>query len=140
MGESTNLSKGTLFRITKSTEDFFHWAYLSVSISLKVLQIVQAQLMIFFWIGTKILPYVHFTYFNIFSEDPSGSCTKICDVTLPRLLRVTESRFGHPSLLLTPPSPNNYQTYLDPVPPAIVNDDFSIAYFRFQVGRSISLG
>ena len=34
--------------------------------------------------------YVHFTYFNIFSEDPSGSFTKICDVTLPRLLSHTE--------------------------------------------------
>ena len=48
MCESTNLSKGTLFHITKFTEDFFHWDYLSVSISLKVLQIVHAQIIIFF--------------------------------------------------------------------------------------------
>ena len=41
---------------------------------------------IIFWFGTEILLYVHFTYFNIFYEDPSGSFTKICDVTLPRLL------------------------------------------------------
>ena len=39
---------------------------------------------------------------------------KICDVVLPRLLRVTKSHFGPHSLLLIPPSPNNYQTYLDP--------------------------
>ena len=43
---------------------------------------------LFFWLGTKVLPYVQFTYFNMLSEDPSGSFTKICDVTLPRLLRV----------------------------------------------------
>ena len=42
---------------------------------------------VFFWLGTKIFPYVHFTYSNIFSEDPSGSFTQICDVTLPRLLK-----------------------------------------------------
>ena len=45
-----------------------------------------------------------------------------------------------PSLLLIPPSPNHYYTYLDPVPPAIVKDNLIIAYFRFQVGRSVSLG
>ena len=31
----------------------------------------------------------------------------------------------------TPPSPNHYVTYLDPVLPAIVKDDLNIAYFRF---------
>ena len=40
----------------------------------------------------------------------------------------------------SPPSPNHYVTYLDPVLPAIVKDDLNIAYFRFQVRRSISLG
>ena len=43
---------------------------------------------LFFWLGTKVLSYVRFTYFNMLSKDPSGSFTKICDVTLPRLLRV----------------------------------------------------
>ena len=43
---------------------------------------------LFFWIGTKVLSYVQFKYFSMLSEDPSGSFTKICDVTLPRLLRV----------------------------------------------------
>ena len=62
----------------------------------------------FFWLGTKILPYVQFTYFNIFSEDPSGSFTKICDVALPRLLRITQFYFGPHSLLLISPPPNNY--------------------------------
>ena len=80
--------------------------YLSSSISLKVWKIVHAWIMnLFFWLGTKILPYVQFTYFNILSEDPSGSFTKICDVTLPRLLIVTESRFGPTSFLSIPLPP-----------------------------------
>ena len=40
----------------------------------------------------------------------------------------------------SPPSPNRYYIYLDPVPPAIVKDDLSITYFRFQARRSILLG
>jgi len=57
------------------------------------------------------------------------------DATLPLFLRVTE-----PSLLPSPHSPNQYMTYLDPVPPTIGKDDSNIAYFFFQVGRSVSLG
>ena len=29
-----------------------------------------------------MIPYVQFTYFNIFSQESSGSFTKICDVAL----------------------------------------------------------
>ena len=58
-----------------------------------------------------------------------------CDVTLPRLLRVTIS----PSTPLTL-FPNHYNTNLDPVLPAIIKDDSNIAYFHFQARRSVSLG
>ena len=89
----------------------------------------------FFWLGPGILPYVKFTYFNIVSQDPSGSFPKIGDITLSRLLRVRDSQnppiFPHqfdPLLF-----PNHYLNYLDPIPPAIVKDDLNIAYFLFQV-------
>ena len=44
---------------------------------------------IFFWLGPEILPYIQFAYFNIFFQDYPVFFTKICDVTLPELSRVT---------------------------------------------------
>ena len=41
---------------------------------------------------------------------------------------------------LFPPFPNHYMTCHDLAPPTIVTDDLNIAYFRFQVRRTVSLG
>ena len=60
--------------------------------------------------------------------------------------------YNYPLLWLTNPSifyafpplfspfPNHYMTCHDLAPPTIVTDDLNIAYFRFQMRRTVSLG
>ena len=67
------------------------------------------------------------------------SSLKILPVLLQKYVMPLFRNFWESRNPTFPPSPDHYLTHRDPVPPAIVKDDFIIAYFRFQVGRSVSL-
>ena len=68
---------------SEPTDYYIFTHYLSVSTKYPKLAYIGKSLNYFFWLGTQILLYVYFTYFNIFSEDPAGSFTIWYPVSTP---------------------------------------------------------